>query len=174
MNPDTAPAVWMTAAYFADARRYPEVQEYFTRFRRFLQEMDTTEMPVIQHRMELRMLQSGLSKPMVEEATAGVHATLMELAPDRRRRSEDMLAMVAGALDLHAFLVGVDSRVHLDEEADIARFLRPDEQRRATEMIREVERLMAVVEGQRAASRGRMRDVRGLFNGRADSAVNKD
>lgn len=169
-HPDTVPAAMGTPEYLANARAHPEIREYFTRQQAFLQELDTTEMSVLRDRMEFRVLQSGLRGRVAEEMMEGVRASTDSL-PDRwRQRSANHLALAAAALEMHDFLVRVDTRVHLDREANVARFARRSEHNRFVALADEYDRLLAVVQEQRGESRDRLGDVRALFGQPGDSA----
>lgn len=166
IHADTFPAAWGTAEYLADARAHPEVRAYFTAYRSYLQELDSTEMSVLRDRAEFRMLQSGLRGQVLDAMRASVRASTDSLSESFRQRSIDELAWVNTALELHDFLVRVDARVHLDREAGLARFARRSEQNRAVELSERYERLWLALERQRQASRERLRDVRSTLGDR--------
>jgi hypothetical protein len=169
-HPDTFPAAWGTAEYLANARKHPEIREYFRRQQAFLQELDSTEVTVLRDRMEFRLLQSGLPRLVVEDALLDMRATADSLSAEGRRRSTNHLALVTAGLEIHDFLVRVDARVRLDRENDVARFDRRSEHNRFIELGGRFDRLSEVVERQRLASRDRLRNVREAFGPPEDAA----
>jgi hypothetical protein len=171
-HPDTFPVAWGTAEYVANARKHPEIREYFTRQQAFIQEMDSTEMTVLRDRMEFRLLQSGLRGRVVEDVLAEMRAD--SLSAEGRRRSANEISLVTAGLEMHDFLVRVDARVHLDPEDGLAQFDRRSEHNRLIELSDRHDRLSEVVERQRLASRDRLRDVRGMFGQPADTARHQD
>jgi hypothetical protein len=166
---DTFPGAWGTAEYLANARAHPEIREYFTRYRAFIQELDSTEMTMLRDRTEFRMLQSGLRGQAFDGIRAGIQTSTDSLSDEVRKRSIDELAWVNAGLELHDFLVRVDPRVRLDRESGLASFARQSEQNRAVELGEQYARLGKVLDRRRQASRERLRDVRSVFGDPANA-----
>lgn len=156
VDPQAPPAGWLSAAYLADPGKHGHVPEHFTRYRRFLQELDTTLVSVFIDATQVRLRQSGLGEPQVERIMAEVREEMDQEAPAIRRESESELALVSAALDLHAYLERIDPRVHLDEAAGAARFARESERTRAFQLVDEVRRSAIVVDSLKAARRARL------------------
>jgi hypothetical protein len=148
----TAPAGWLSAAYMADAGTHPQVHDYFTRYRQYQQEMDTTSVTVYLDAMGTRLRQSGLGSLQVEGELETVRKEMDGEAPEIRRRSENEHALITAALELHAYLEDVDPRVHLDEGGTV-RFARDAERIRAFQLADEVQRRVEVMRTQSAADR---------------------
>jgi hypothetical protein len=147
VDPDNPPEEWLSPAYMADARRYPEVRTHFTRYRSFLQAYDSTMLDAITGRLRTRLLQSGLSQAQVD---AFVHDGVKGATDTgERRRIKIELETVDQALEFHAYLVAVDSRVHLDEPGETAMFERDSELRHASTALERIQRLARESNAQR-------------------------
>ena len=141
IDPQTAPAAWLTAPYLADAGKHPEVREYFTRYQGFLRERDSTYLPVLAERTEARLRGAGLPRWEIEEIMLKVRNHIEESSPGLRRQTADQLATAAAALELHAYLERVDPRVHLEAATGNVRFANEAERTQAFHLANEVERL---------------------------------
>lgn len=146
VDPAGAPPEWLSPAYIADARKHPRVHDYFTRYRQYLHEADSTSQTVFIDALRMRLWQeSGLKRTEMDEILNAVREDLAREAPAMRLRSRNEHALITAALDLHAYLEGVDPRVDLDEAENVARFARDAERVRAIELAGEVEQWSAAV-----------------------------
>jgi hypothetical protein len=151
LNSNAGPAGWMSAAYLADARKYPEVREYFSGYREWMQELDTIQTILAERHMNLRLLQAGFSSRFVGKMMDSVRISLAEHSPELRRLNADHMAYVDRTLELHDLLVRVDPRAHLDSKAGVATFERDSELQQVNRLVEEVERLHARVQSTKAA-----------------------
>lgn len=151
IEPKEWPAGWMSTEYLADARKYPEVREHFTRHRALIQELDTMQIPIAERHVNLRLLQAGFSSRFVGGMMDSVRIALADRSIELRRVNADHMAFVDRAMELHDLLVRVDTRAHLDSKAGIARFERDSELEQVSRLVEEVERLHRAVQSTKAA-----------------------
>lgn len=165
---DKAPDGWLSAAYLADARNYPEVGPYLTRFQAYVRDADSTLVPVYTRQMRARLEQSGLAARQIEGVMRGVGKAAERGA--ERQAFASMLELSERALELDAYLVRVDSRVHLDEQAETALFDQEAERLRVNQLIDHIERLGREVEAHQRHASEKMGDLGRVFGIEADSA----
>ncbi|HEX6373904.1 MAG TPA: hypothetical protein VF006_33555 [Longimicrobium sp.] len=151
VDPDNAPDAWLSAAYLADARRHPEVGTYFTQYLAYVREADSTLVPVLTERMRARLVQSGLSRSYIDGFMRGFGRSVARNA--ERKRLTASLEFTHQALALHAYLISVDSRVHLDDAEEVALFEREADRLHAGELVDRIQRLGREVEAQQRRGR---------------------
>lgn len=164
---ERAPDAWLTAAYIADARKYPEVRTYLTRYRAYLRDADSTVVGVVSQRLRARLTESGLPRRHVDRFMAGAMESVSERGERRRIATE--LELVDRALEFHAFLVAVDARVHLDEAGEAAMFDRDPERLRAMEMGEQIDRLALAAEQQQRTAMNGLREMGAVLGIEADT-----
>ena len=164
---DKTPDGWLSAAYLADARKYPEVGPYLTRYQAYVRDADSTLVPVYTRQMRARLEQSGLAAPQIEGVMRGVGKAAEQGAARQAFVSE--LELAEQALELDAYLVRVDSRVHLDEQAETALFDRESERLQVNQLLDRIDRLGREVEAHQRRASEKMRDLGRAFGIEADS-----
>jgi hypothetical protein len=155
--PGRAPEGWITAAYIADAGEYPDVRRYFTDYRAYLAEADSSTLPVYFDRLRDRLRQAGFSaadaKPFMATPQVGAAAALQA-----RQEEFRLAAQIAdSALAFHALLVRADPRAHYDPEEDKAGFERDAERTRARALDQEIDVLTHRLENLRDPYRARLK-----------------
>jgi hypothetical protein len=152
----TPPEAWLSAAYLADARRHPEVGSYFMRYQAYVREADSTLVPLLTKRMHARLVQSGLDASRVDRIMRGFAREAARRA--ERQQFASMLQLAEQALELDAYLVRADPRVHLDERTETALFDREAERLHVNGLIERIEGLEQTVDAQQRAGDGRLKD----------------
>jgi hypothetical protein len=165
---DEAPDGWLSAAYLADARNYPEVRPYLTRYQAYVRDADSTLIPVYTRRMRARLEQSGLAARHIEGVMRGAAKAADRGAARQAFASE--LELTEQALELDAYLVRVDSRVNLDEQSETAIFDRESERLHVNQLLDRIERLGREVEAHERRVSETMRDLGREFGIESDSA----
>lgn len=103
--PEAPPADWLHGIYLAHAGDYPEVGEYWSSFRAYIQAIRSTEAQLYRGFVQNRVLEMGLDP----ERSAALSARAMErfrAAQDRRGALySDLLGLAAEAEGLHRLLV---------------------------------------------------------------------
>jgi hypothetical protein len=153
IDPDEYPQAWLTARYAADAGDYPQVRRYFVAYRDYMTVADSITQEVYASRYRTRLMEAGYTAQQAALMASSIPA---EAAESMRMRQEDFQrsAQIANsALALHAYLLRTDARAHYDAKADMARFTRNDERRRATALLDAVTGLQTEHELARAARR---------------------
>lgn len=148
IDPRSPPPEWATAAYLADAGKYPHVRDYFVRYRQLLQELDTVQGPLAERHLNLRLMQAGFAGPAVDELMDSIRVGMDESTRDVRVANADAFAYADRILALHDFLVRVDSRVHLNRREGTAEFDVDAELLQMQALVKDADRLRRVLESQ--------------------------
>lgn len=157
VDADNPPSEWLSAAYLADARKHPEVGTYFTRYQAYVREADSAFVPALTERMRVRLAQSGLGPGHAQAFMLGVGDAIADNG--ERKRLAAALELTRHALALHAYLVSVDSRAHLDDAEEAALFERDEERLHVNALLERIERLGAEIEAQQRRRREGIRDI---------------
>jgi hypothetical protein len=165
---DEAPDGWLSAAYLADARNYPEVRPYLTRYQTYVRDADSTLIPVYMRQIRARLEQSGLAARQIEGVMRGAARAAERGAARLVFASE--LELTEQALELDAYLVRVDSRVHLDEQSETAMFDREAERLHVNQLLDRIERLGREVEAHERRGMGALKELGREFGIEADSS----
>jgi hypothetical protein len=134
------PDEWMQSEYLANATRYSTVRVYFANYLQWIEDVYPEALPQLEGFMRQRISQAGLNSAQV--------LTDMETAFQQRRAGIEAMQQVEeqfvrAALQLHDFLVEVDTRVDYDGTNDIALFQVEDELSAANRLIGDVNELSA-------------------------------
>lgn len=150
--PREAPGGWLSAAYLADAGRYPGVGRYFARCttstRRILREWEPRTDSVLRRHLADTYLSTRAAERVRRGFPKGARGSLASTGTLGRQEQ-----WCRAAADLHAFLVSVDARVHLDPDGRTLRFADPAENREASALLAAVRARALLLEDARARQR---------------------
>jgi hypothetical protein len=99
------PRIWLEGAYLADAPRYPEVRDFWTRYRTFLHDVEASD---------TALFRAGFVRSLEDQGIGGavlslrLSQALREFEKSQPRRDDvyrHMEELSSAALDLHALLV---------------------------------------------------------------------
>lgn len=108
---DRRPGDWLHGIYLANASRYPDVQDYWERYGRYLEEVRTQDAEWFAENYELRLRAAGVGEPAIEGLVSRGLERFMSTSDRRADLYDRMQELVEGSLELHNLL--------LERESDI-------------------------------------------------------
>jgi hypothetical protein len=99
------PGAWLAGPYLADAGSYPEIQDYWTNYVRFVEAVRSQDTALFRRSFVDRLEEEGLSGPMVSIRLARALETFRQSQPARDTVYERMEDLASSSLDLHQLLV---------------------------------------------------------------------
>lgn len=158
VGPGTEPEAWLSPAYLADAGRHPEVGDYYARYRDYTGRVAREFAPHFDSLANLHLEEAALSASGRRGYLSGIRGAMAS----RGAAFQAVETLCRDAVELHAFLVRVDPRVHLDPDGTTARFEDPRELEHAQTLIAALQAGAAALErtsGQRGAAFDSIRSV---------------
>lgn len=99
------PPIWLEGAYLADASRYPEVKEFWTRYRGFLHEVQATDTMLFRAGFMKQLESQGIGGALMSMRVAQATREFSRSQPERARVYLNMQELAAASLALHDLLV---------------------------------------------------------------------
>ncbi len=145
----TDPEGWLSAPYLADAGRYPEVGDFYARYGEYMGRVRKEVAPRADSVARFHLEEAGLSANGQRSYLRGIRDGIAS----REGSFEAVQRLCRDAVELHAFLVRVDPRVHLDPDGATARFEDPAERKQAEALLQAVQAEAAALERLREQAR---------------------
>lgn len=108
---DRRPAEWLEGVYLANASWFPQVQDYWERYQRYVDEIETQDAEWFRSSYEARLRETGVSAGAIEGLVERGMSRFYASAGRRQELYNTMHELADGALQLHTLL--------LEREADI-------------------------------------------------------
>jgi hypothetical protein len=108
---DRRPAEWLQGVYLANASWFPQVQEYWERYQRYVDEIETQDADWFRSSYEARLRETGVAPSAIEGLVERGMSRFYASAGRRQELYNTMHELADGALELHTLL--------LEREADI-------------------------------------------------------
>jgi hypothetical protein len=105
------PAEWLQGVYLANASWFPQVQDYWERYQRYVDEIETQDAEWFRSSYQARLRDTGVAPGAVEGLVERGMSRFYASAGRRQELYNTMQELAAGALELHTLL--------LEREADI-------------------------------------------------------
>lgn len=133
---------WLSAPYLADAGRYPEVGDFHARFGEYMGRVRQEIAPRADSVARFHLEKADLSAKGQRSYLRGIRDGIAS----REGSFEAVEKLCRDAVELHAFLVRVDPRVHLDPDGATARFEDSAELKQAEALLQAVKADAAALE----------------------------
>ena len=99
------PPVWLEGRYLADATRYPEVEEYWVRYRSFLDAVEARDTALFRAGFAAQLRDEGVQGPVLSLRLSQAMTAFRETQPVRSSMYLHMEELARASLALHQLLV---------------------------------------------------------------------
>jgi hypothetical protein len=99
------PSAWLEGRYLADATRYPEVEEYWVRYRAFLNAVEATDTALFRAGFAAQLRDEGVQGPVLSLRLSQAMGSFEETQPTRSSMYLHMDELARASLALHELLV---------------------------------------------------------------------
>jgi hypothetical protein len=117
-NVAVVPPAWLEGNYLADASKYPEVKEYWLRYRSFLNAVQASDTALFRVGFAARLRDEGVEGPVLSLRLSQAMTGFEETQPIRSSMYLHMAELTAASLALHDLLVERESDISYEPALD--------------------------------------------------------